>query len=119
MTNDELNKIEARANKAPASISDDLRDISKCWDILSDKGKHALIFLIDAHKDVLALIAEVRQLRAERDVLVNVLAEEHLASCPGGMDECTNPYNISHKECIPKVCWLEWARMEVEKAVTS
>ena len=145
MTDQELNEIEARVNVVPASIRDDLLDIIKCWNLFSDKGKYALLFLIDAHKDISALLAEVRmlsesnleralelarlrltiddmtkevrQLKAERDVLADCLIEICDASiCPASLDDgCPKGKSECDLNTSDKSCWIEWGRKEVEK----
>ena len=87
MTEDELNEIEAR---------DD--------------------FTIHCRGDVPALIAEVRQLRAERDVIIKELV--CYASCPDKTGVgCLRP-KPRHADhiCGFASCWLEWVRNEVRKA---
>ena len=64
MTDDELNEIEARANAVTP-------------------GKN---FIAHAREDIPALLAEVRQLRAERDVLAAIDSV-----CPADIYECMKP----------------------------
>ena len=79
MTDQELNEIEAR---------DD--------------------FTIHCRGDVSALIAEVRQLRAERDVLIGFLLDYDKQEA------------LTYAHPNPDAgCWLMWARNEVEKAKKS
>ena len=92
MTDDELNEIESRIGVVSITPHD----------------------VIDhAREDIPALIAEVRQLRAERDAIINLL--EKYDHCPD------NFYLCPHKECCngDKSCWLIWARNEVRKAKES
>ena len=98
MTDQELNEIEAR---------DD--------------------FTIHCRGDVAALIAEVRQLKAERDVLINSIIK-HGDECPCSLGEdCQKPdtrdycdggfYGDLDRECYEERydCWLEWARKNAGK----
>jgi len=102
MTDDELNRIEERANEATPDE----------WTKHNHNKYSYAVSQFTAHgrKDVPKLIAEVRQLKAERDAIINLLIKyDH---CPD------NFYVCPHKECCKddKSCWLTWARNEVRKA---
>ena len=138
MTDQELNEIEERANAATPKIwsyGSRRRFLfieSETYDIAvmsgSDFGVHSqdfvqamanAKFICKAREDIPALVAEVRQLRAERDVIIKELV--CYASCPDKTGVgCLRP-KPRHADhiCGFASCWLEWARHEVEKAEKS
>ena len=148
MTDDELNRIEARANAATpwpwvAANRNEIHDRETRFDergirIGSTANGIATIdctnvennrqFIVHARKDVPALLAEVRQLCAERDVLIRYIINQH-NDCPCSMGEehcqkldtrdyCDGGfYKDLDEECYEESfdCWLIWARNEVRK----
>ena len=75
-------------------------------------------FTIHCRGDVPALIAEVRQLRAERDVLIKIYTDRDW--CPREwFDDDEYDCDLSQCNATTEKCWLEWARNEVEKAKES
>jgi len=134
MTDDELNRIEARANaasKGPWNIKTNRHreTTGEAWGWIagprehwtwSNKYNHSKAdadFIAHSREDIPALIAEVRQLKAERDVLVRALVASEYEECPGGMGECKHPPvdEFTPKICSTEECWLIWARNEVRK----
>jgi len=110
MTENELNEIEARANKTTSGK----------WVFYysseSTLNNDDMDFLAHCRKDVPALIAEVRQLKAERDALLDEFNKTESYPCET-YDECKylDDYVDCRKEETPpaKNCWLEWARKSV------
>ena len=91
MTDQELSEIACRIG---------LLNITPLHDVVAN-----------VRKDIPALIAEVRQLKAEREILA-----EHVCRA-----QCWDPTRIggclkSLEDC--KNCWLEWAREEAGKERT-
>ena len=135
MTENELNEIEERANAATpgkwdyvlsAFINKDAKDDQPYgvrprgadfyWGYDSKEDAN---FIAHAREDIPALIAEVRQLRAEREVLIvqrNALSRV-INYCPdaeyGCVREILHWADCSHDNAV---CWLEWARSKAEKA---
>jgi len=109
MTENKLNEIEARTKTRRTANS----ELGQC-------------FFLAAREDIFRLIAEVRQLRAERDVLIHYIINQH-NDCPCSMGEnyCQKPdtrdycdggfYGDLDVECYEEFsdCWLEWARKSV------
>ena len=93
MTDQELNEIEKLIQQASAYRGE--------YDCLS-LADHLLF------EDIPALIAEVRQLKAERDALAKRIC---VAQCWDRFrtNECMKPL----EDC--QLCWLEWARKEAGK----
>ena len=108
MTDQELNEIEARVNAATpgpwiAANRDEIHDKETRFDehgarIGATANGIATMdctnvennrqFIVHARKDVPALLAEVRQLRAERDAIIQVLVL--CDECPGNFIDCLN-----------------------------
>ena len=113
MTENELNEIEARANAATFNSSSTL-----AIGVVTENGKAAFSFLNHAREDIPALIAEVRQLRAERDVLIKIYTDRDW--CPREwFDDDEYDCDLSQCNATTKKCWLEWVSNEVEKAEES
>jgi len=126
MTDDELNEIEARANKATPGRwkhVDMRRHQIICENkyICEDKYIGGIEdyenanFITHAREDVPNLLAEVRQLRAERDAIIKTVSKNSHQNCPGTSFNC-KCHKPGEDNCNEENCWLEWARRKAEKA---
>ena len=142
MTENELNEIEVWANAATpgpwktglygsVTANNGFKILNTNYSSYNSHEENCpnAKFIVCARENILPLVAEVRQLRAERDVLIHYIINQH-DDCPRcmGEDYCQKPdtrnycdggfYKDLDEECYEESfnCWLEWARHEVEKA---
>ena len=94
LTNEELSKIADRIG---------LLNITPLHEVIAN-----------VRKDVPALVAEVKQLRAERDAIIGLLVSDRNDECPSDFAECPNTAIDGHGSSKTD-CWLKFARNEVSK----
>ena len=122
MTENELNEIEARANAATPGKWKHV-DMRRHQIICEDKYIGGIEdyenanFITHAREDIPELVAEVRKLRAEMDVLASKIVQVTELNCPDfgikGEFKCLKEL-CDCKEHESK-CWIDWARWEAEQ----